>query len=87
MSNSGLTDEMFEKRVTEDRALPENLRAESINDRWNRLTPEERERLVAHQQIELLKIRAPHETVKRPRVIGPVDRAVRRMEEHYRKSH
>lgn len=63
-----------------DAELPEDLRPENIAKETN---PEKRWQLVMRLQIEQRRIKVRREGSRRPRPIGPVDRAVRRMEEHY----
>src|SRR5947207_15427221 len=75
MSNSELTNAVFERWIAEDAELPEHLRPEEINKRWNDLSPDERTQIVMLQQIERRKNQARREHARRPRAIGPVDRA------------
>lgn len=66
-----------------DAELPDDLRPDVIAKESD---PQKLEQLVLRLQIEQRKIRARRDRTRKPRAIGPVDRAVRRMEEHYRKS-
>lgn len=84
MSNLQLTNEMFRKWVLELRALPVRLRHEAIDKRWNDLTPGQRESIVYVQQMDEKMNKALHVRVHRPRAIGPVDRAMRQMEDSRR---
>jgi hypothetical protein len=82
MSNSELTNTVFQKWIAEDAELPEHLRPEAINKRWNDLSPAEREQTVMVQQIERRKNQAKREHARRPRAIGPVDRAIQKMSKY-----
>lgn len=57
MSNSELTNALFQSWISEDARLPEHLRPEEISKRWNDLSPDERQQVVMLQQIERSKIR------------------------------
>jgi type II secretory pathway component HofQ len=81
-----MTNEMFEEWIAEVMRLPEHLRNEAINRRWNELTAKQREDTVYRQQIEAKRTQARHMKPRRPRPIGPLDRAQRLMEEQYRNS-
>lgn len=82
MSNSELTNTVFKKWIAEDAELPEHLRPEAINKRWNDLSPAEREQRVMLQQIERHKNQAKRERARRPRAIGPVDRTIQEMSKY-----
>jgi hypothetical protein len=82
MSNSEITKALFEKWIAEDAELPEHLRPEAINKRLNDLSPDERTQIVRLQQIERLKNQARREQARRPRAIGPVDRAIQKMSKY-----
>lgn len=61
-----------------DAELPQHLRPEEINSESD---PEKRWQLVMRSSIERRKIEARRNQAHRPRAIGPVDRAIRRMGE------
>ena len=82
MSNSELTNGVFQKWMAEDAELPEDLRPEAINKRWNALSPTEREQIVMRQQLQRRKNQAKQEHARRPRAIGPVDRAIQKMSKY-----
>jgi hypothetical protein len=82
MSNSELPNALVQKWLAEDAELPEHLRPEEINKRWDDLSPAEREQTAMRQQIERRKNQAKREHARRPRAIGPVDRAIRTMSKY-----
>jgi predicted Holliday junction resolvase-like endonuclease len=83
MSNLEPQDKLIQRWIAEDAELPEHLRPEEINRRWNDLTPDERTQIVMLQQIERRKNHARREAVsQRPRAIGPVDRALQKMSKY-----
>lgn len=82
MSNSQLANAVFQKWIDEDAELPELLRPEAINKGWDDLSPAEREQIVTLQQIERRKNQAKREHARRPRAIGPVDRAIQKMSKY-----
>jgi hypothetical protein len=85
MNDLRLTNEMFQDWIVELRKLPPPLRYEAINKRWNHLTPKQRESIAyLFQQIEEERTKAQRARVRRSRAIGPVDKAVRRMEDYSR---
>lgn len=79
MSNSELTNAVFEKWIAEDAELPEHLRPEEINKRLNDLSPDERTQIVMLQQIERRKNQARRQHAARRHPIGPYDKAMQRM--------
>lgn len=81
MSDSDEMNPVFRNWIAEDAELPKHLRPEEINKQWNDLSPDERRQRVTLQEIERRKIREKRQRAHRPRAIGPVDRAIRRMSE------
>lgn len=82
-----MNDDLFDLQRDEWRAidaeLPIDLRPEVIAKESD---PQKREQLVMRLQIEQRRIKARRDRTRRPRAIGPVDRAMRRVQEHYRDS-
>ena len=79
-----MSNEMFSEWIANVMTLPEDLRHEAINRRGAELTAKQRESVNYLLQINRKQTR--HMNPRRVRPIGPVDRAMRRLEEQYRNS-